>query len=606
MQLPTIAQLMQRTQYADKAISARWAWCLLLVLAVGLRHLMNDNAVPLGAKFGDTDDALRLVQVRDFLLNGQWYDTRLQAMGAPEALISHWSRLIDLPIAWLISFFALFVSYLQAETLAQIVWPLLLLFGLALILVHETERRAGVYAGIIVLTLLLLTPSAVFQFMPSRIDHHNAQILCAVAGLLLLQRSITVPNSGWWAGVAMAIGLTIGFEALPLLAASLGLACLVACFDQQARAGACHAVIALAAGLAVSFAVTVHPAQWSQVACDALSANLLMLCGAGALAAGILRARWHQGSPWLWVAVFAAAGAVGLGGYIAANPACTAGAFAGMDPIVKTRWLAGVVEGKTLLEFAAIKPSLAFSFLAVMAAALTVLIRQAVKAPTSEHVFMAASTLLAGLYGFYYIKFMPYGTLLALVPLACWIAHLPAIGGTSAFTIRASAMILCSQTWFALLAGFLIALVSDVEADAKQKLESSVASCRTKSDLAALSTLPPGLVISDIDLGPYIVASSWHRAYAGPYHRIHASIRDVLALQSAPLATAAGHLAKMNADYLVLCGVAQDKRKDSAPRKAENFAAHMRQGGTFDGLEPVSIGQIKGPLRVWKIRKTGL
>ena len=115
---------------AEKLKTSRWAWCLLVVLAVGLRHLLNADAAPLGPKFGDTDDALRLVQVRDFLLHGNWYDTRLSAIGAPEALNSHWSRLIDLPIAWLISFFAMFGSYLQAEVLAQIVWPLLLSSGL--------------------------------------------------------------------------------------------------------------------------------------------------------------------------------------------------------------------------------------------------------------------------------------------------------------------------------------------------------------------------------------------------------------------------------------------------------------------------------------------
>ncbi len=603
MQLPTIAQLMQRTPYAEKALSSRWTWCLLLVLVVGLRHLVNDNAAPLGTKFGDTDDALRLVQVRDFLLNGQWYDTRLQAIGAPEPLNSHWSRLIDLPVAWLISLFALFVGYLQAEVLAQIVWPLLLLFVLAQVMVHEAERRAGLYAGITVLALLLLTPYAVFQFLPGRIDHHNAQILCAVAGLLLLQRAITEPRAGWWAGGAMAIGLAIGFEALPLLAASLGVACLLACFDPRARAGACHAVMALTAGLSAAFVITVHPAHWLRVECDAPSLNLLLLCGAGALAAGVLHARYRSASPWLWLTTFAASGAIGLSAYVAANPDCAGGAFAGMDPIVKTHWLAGVLEGKTLAQFAAIKPSLAFSFLAVMAIALTLLIRQALRSRATDHVFMAASTLLAGLYGFYYIKFMPYGILLALVPLACWIARLPAVGGTSSFTVRVGAVILTSQTWFAMIAGLAIGVFSDVEAGAGKKMSSHVAKCSTKSDIAALSKLPSGLVISDIDLGPYIIVSTWHRTYAGPYHRIHASIRDVLLLQSAPLATAGERLAKMNADYLVLCGVADDKRSASASPRADTFAAHMRQGGAFDGLEPVSIGETKGPLRVWKIRK---
>lgn len=598
LSLPRSAQL---TTLVEELKTAPWAWCLLAVIMIALRHFAGGDAVPLGAKFGDTDDALRLVQVRDFLIHGSWYDTRLTAIGAPEVLNSHWSRLIDLPIAWLISFFTLFTSYLRAEALAQIAWPLLLLFGLARFMVHEAERRAGTTAGIVVLALLVLTPSGLFQFLPGRIDHHNAQILCAVAGLFMLQRAITESAAGWWAGALMALGLIIGFEALPLLAVSLGIACFLACFDTTARPGACRAVIALAVGLAAGFAVTVHPGNWLKVACDALSPNLLALCGAGALGAGILVTRFRDAAAWIWVAGFAVAGAVGISAYFAAGPTCAAGAFAGMDPIVKTKWLAGVVEGKTLIEFARIQPSLAIGFLAVMAIALILLVRQAVNARSTDHLFMAASTLLAGLYGFYYIKFMPYGVLLALVPIACWIARLPAIGETSAFSVRLGAIILTSQTFFVMIAGFAIGLVSNVEADAKNKLSSSVSSCTTKTDIAALSRLPAGLIISDIDLGPFIAAATRHRAYAGPYHRIHTSIRDLLQLQTAPLSDAGQQLAKMNADYLVLCGV---ESKTSEKRKsADTFGMHMRHGGSFAGLEPVSIGKTVGPLRVWKIVK---
>lgn len=601
MQNVTLPKPAQLFGLAGNYKSARLSWCLLFVAIVALRHLSGGEAGPLGPKFGDTDDALRLVQVRDFLIHGNWYDTRLAAMGAPEALLSHWSRLIDLPIAWLISFFALFYSYLDAEVMAQIVWPLLLLLGLARFLFGEAERRGGVDAGLVVLALLLLTPLGLFQFLPGRIDHHNAQILCAVAALLLLQQAIRRPAAGWWAGGLMALGLTIGFEALPLLAASLGAACLVACFDRQARAGACRAAVALAGGLVAAYALTTHPANWPQVVCDALSPNIIALCSAGAAGALVLYTRFRDAAWWIWIVGFGIAGVVGVAAYVAAEPACVAGAFAGMDPIVKTEWLAGVVEGKTLLAFAAIQPSMAVGFLAVMAIALAILVRQAIQDPTGSHLFMVASTVLAGLYGFYYVKFLPYGSLLALVPIACWIAKLPPMGQISAMTVRLAAVLLTSQAFVAMIAGLAIGLVSDVEAGAKDKLASNVDRCSVKSDIAALRQLPAGLVISDIDLGPYIAAATWHRAYAGPYHRIHTSIRDVLELQSAPLATAGARLAAMNADYLVLCGRAADAAGTSLEMPAKTFANHLRRGGTFDGLEPVSIGKTVGPLRVWKI-----
>src|ERR1700704_5482796 len=48
---------------------------------------------------GDTDDAVRLVTVRELLGGAPWFDTTLPRIGAPQPPVSHWSRLIDLPLA---------------------------------------------------------------------------------------------------------------------------------------------------------------------------------------------------------------------------------------------------------------------------------------------------------------------------------------------------------------------------------------------------------------------------------------------------------------------------------------------------------------------------
>lgn len=601
MQQISMPKPTQLQAVADELKTSRWFWCFAAVFLIGVRHFLGDGAQPIGPTFGDTDDALRLVQIREFLATGNWYDTRLAAIGAPEALNSHWSRLIDLPVALLISVFAVFISYANAETLAQIVWPTLLLLALARLLSFEAERRSGSPAALAVLGLLVLTPSGIFQFLPGRIDHHNVQILCAIGGILLLQRAITQPAAGWWAGGLMALGLAVGLEALPLVAATLGLACLLACFDVNAREGACRALISLAVGLLVAYVVTTHPAHWLQVACDALGPNLLLLCGSGAVAAYVLKSRFARAPAAIWICSFAAAGIVGVGAYFAANPTCAGGAFAGMDETVRTQWLAKVVESKSLFEFAFIHPSAALSFVAVTVIALTLLTRQMFATRSANDGFMAASTLLACLYGFYYIKLMPYGILLAIVPIACWIARLPARAEISALSVRLGVVFVTSQMFLGVIAGLTIGLFSDIEASAKEKMSSGVASCKVKSDLAALSTLPPGLVISDLDLGPFIAVSTKHRAYAGPYHRIHKSIGDLIALQTAPLSDAGAQLTKMNADYLVLCAV--PPKTDSKKAAKETFSTHLRNGGDFKGLEPVSIGKTKGPLRVWKIVK---
>jgi hypothetical protein len=593
----------------EEVKSRRWLWCLVAVLIVALRHFLVDGAQPFGPKFGDTDDALRLIQVREFLMSGNWFDTHLRSIGAPEALNSHWSRLIDLPVAWLISLFSLFTPYLTAEAGAQIVWPLLLLYGMTRFFVHEAERQAGpeigMRAGIIVLVLMLVCASGLFQFKPGRIDHHNVQIACAVIGVLLLQRALTDPSAGWYAGGVLSIGLVVGFEAVPLLATIVGLAGLCACFDHEARPGVVRAVVALAAGLVLGHVSTMAPSEWASADCDKLGLNLLGLVVPGAVVSGLLLLRFRHASQWLWLASLATAGGVGIGLYVGANPVCVGGAFADLDPIVTKYWLSRVLESQSLLTYFPAQPAMVISFVITMTMALAVVAHAAFYVRTTTAIFVAANLALAMLYGFYYIKFTPYGPLLSLVPMAVWIANLPAIEKTPADSVRIRAIILTNQTLYIVLIAAVINVFSSVTGiEPVNTMTRSTSACSYRADIAALAKLPPGLVVSDVDLGPFIALSTPHRAYAGPYHRIHKSIRDVMVLLKSPVTEAAPHLQKMNADYLVLCGPEKDETAKAEPAKMQDqFSQYVRNGGRFAGLEPISIGKLKGTLMVWKIVK---
>ncbi|WP_204270762.1 hypothetical protein, partial [Escherichia coli] len=76
---------------------------------------------------GDTDDAVRLVQVREWLAGKSWFDLHTDRLGMADGLVSHWSRLIDVGVGGLITLFGWFVPADQAELAARAVWPLLLL-----------------------------------------------------------------------------------------------------------------------------------------------------------------------------------------------------------------------------------------------------------------------------------------------------------------------------------------------------------------------------------------------------------------------------------------------------------------------------------------------
>ena len=134
----------------------------------------------------DTDDNLRLAQVKAWLAGQNWYDLRQYKLDPPHGADIHWSRLPDMPIAGLISLFSPILGALWAERLALAVAPLVP-FGLALWGLGLTARRlVHPIAWLFAAVLLFSAPSAMGMFLPMRIDHHGWQLAflaLALAGL---------------------------------------------------------------------------------------------------------------------------------------------------------------------------------------------------------------------------------------------------------------------------------------------------------------------------------------------------------------------------------------------------------------------------------------
>src|SRR3954463_7150898 len=71
-----------------------------------------------GFGLGDTDDNMRMMQVRAWLSGQGWYDLRQYRMNPPAGADIHWSRLVDLPIAGLKFAFAPIFGGATAERIA--------------------------------------------------------------------------------------------------------------------------------------------------------------------------------------------------------------------------------------------------------------------------------------------------------------------------------------------------------------------------------------------------------------------------------------------------------------------------------------------------------
>src|ERR1700733_12700096 len=73
---------------------------------------------------GDTDDAMRLVLVRDLLHGRGWWDQLVTRLQPPQGVYMHWSRLLDGALAACVWIAGRFVSPASAEYAVRFAWPL--------------------------------------------------------------------------------------------------------------------------------------------------------------------------------------------------------------------------------------------------------------------------------------------------------------------------------------------------------------------------------------------------------------------------------------------------------------------------------------------------
>ena len=168
----------------------------------------------------DPDDAMRLVEVRDYLGGQGWFDLTQYRLGPEGGTLMHWSRLVDWPIAMLISFYGAFLSPHQAEVAALATWPLLLVIPLLAAMGLASYRLGGKGGMDIGLILSAVFVAAIARFRPGAIDHHNVQlILAAFIAAMLLDPRARASNFAA-AAAAGALAMAIGVETTPLVALS--------------------------------------------------------------------------------------------------------------------------------------------------------------------------------------------------------------------------------------------------------------------------------------------------------------------------------------------------------------------------------------------------
>ena len=166
----------------------------------------------------DSDDAMRLVEVRSFLAGHGWFNLHEARIDPPFGYDSHWLRLIDAGLAGLFLLFRWLVDNAMAERLMRAVWPVLWIMPMLAGTAAIAWRIAGRPAAVIALVFAVIGMPAFHQFTPGRIDHHNVQMALSVLAVAATVWSDRLRWAPWAAGALTGLALAIGFESLPYLA----------------------------------------------------------------------------------------------------------------------------------------------------------------------------------------------------------------------------------------------------------------------------------------------------------------------------------------------------------------------------------------------------
>jgi len=546
----------------------------------------------------DTDDNMRLMQVRA-LLNGQrWYDLRQYRMNPPTGFDIHWSRIVDLPIAGMILLFRNFTTAAWAERLACGIAPLLPLSIAMLGLAATVRRLVSPLAWPLAVLFLLCCTATMLMYMPERIDHHGwqlAMLSLTVAGL----SDPKGPRGGMTVGLASAVSLTIGLEMLPFCAGAGGIIALRWVWDRAEAPRLASYGLCLAGGSALGYAGFASYAN-SVLRCDALTPVWLsVMIVAGALLFLLAQLSPRDRTLRLVLAIVAAA-AIAVG-FALVFPQCL-GRPEQVSPELARNWLANVREAKPIYQhpWNNIIIVVTLPIIGVIGAAVATW--RARRRPVFVHwMTVLLFTTFAALMLLWQARAGPGAQLLA-VPGAVALGWLifPHLLDSRWMLVRVlgtvAAFLLVSGTF----AGYVIDYLPITKQSARTKTVNRAGGfCSSNFALRPLDRYPAQTIFTFVDLGPRLIVLTHHNAIAGPYHRNGDAILDVQHAFTRSPAEFHAIARRHGATLLLVC-----------PNMAEStiYRAH-HPGGFYDQLAhkkvPAWLKQLplpaKSPLRLWQI-----
>ncbi|MFT8737238.1 MAG: hypothetical protein ABF760_07230, partial [Zymomonas mobilis] len=500
----------------------------------------------------DTDDNLRLAEVRDWLHGQDWFDLTQHRLNPPKGANIHWSRLVDMPIAALIAVSQPFLGAMGAIRFGTAIAPLLplglLIFGNAL----TCRRLISPQSFLVASGLLLCAGITLGMFLPLRIDHHGWQL--AFLSLIIAGNADANKKRGaLTVAIASTLSLVIGLEMLPYIALAAGMQTLFWVKNIHHAQALKYYGLTLASTSLIGWLVFASYANRAPV-CDALSPVWLTVTIGGGVAVALIstiRAEW----PLRFIAAIIAA--ILVGGLFAYNwPQCL-GRPEAISPELYKLWMSHVGEAKPVYSRDIKVIILILSLPLVGLLSLFPALWHNRFSPkiggwlNLTLLFLSALAMTA-----WQTRTAPAAQLLS-VPACCWLimSLLAKMDGQKSWI----KMLGYSLALFSILAiassllplriaewshqdhkkfFFKNLLSKKSTAPAKPPQNQKTANdnkasshperrCPTIPALKPIEAIPPATVLTFVDFAPRLISMTHHRAIAGPYHRNADAILDV-------------------------------------------------------------------------------
>ncbi|HEX6376763.1 MAG TPA: AcrB/AcrD/AcrF family protein [Allosphingosinicella sp.] len=582
-------------------LERRWRWGVLLFWLGASAWLLYYKWGAIEAfALSDTDDNMRMMQVRGLIAGQGWYDLRQYRLNPPGGADIHWSRLVDLPIAGIRLALAPLVGGPTAERAAVALAPLLPM-AVAMAAVAVTARRLiAPWAFALALAILLCGHSVRSMWSPLRIDHHGWQL----ALLALSVTAMTDPKrarGGALLGVASALSLVIGLEMLLYLALAGGMVVLMWVRDPAEGRRLATYGASLAGGSALGFLVFASYANRAPV-CDALSPVWLSVVTAGGAIAVGLALLSPRGWP-LRLAAAAVAGTALAAGFALAWPHCL-GRLEGASPELVQLWLGNVREARPLYTHGY---ATAIAIAALPAAGLAgyaVMLwrHRRDPAPLVLWAATAAPALLAAALLLWQSRAGPAAQLLA-VPGATGLASLATqrIFASRYLLVRVVGTLLAFLLVSGILAQQALRLYPPKPRPGMGAVSKANGLCPTLWALKPVAQVPKGQVLTFVDLGPRLITVTHHDAVAGPYHRNGRDIVDVMRAFRGSADAARATVERRGIDYVLICPGLSESTVYASQAK-DGFYVQLVRGKAPAWLEPLPL-PAKSPYRMWRVVK---